>query len=110
MKFEAEGREFAKILRSLEQFIKTVKGKKNFLVTECFLNLLSNLNSNCSNLLDLRKLQELNNPTDNSTYVLNLQRGWRAFSANIFPDEYRASLESKHMLEIKVLSFIILCN
>ena len=30
LKFEAEGREFAKILRSLEQFIQTVKGKYNF--------------------------------------------------------------------------------
>ena len=29
-KFEAEGREFAKILRSLEQFIRTVKGQYNF--------------------------------------------------------------------------------
>ena len=26
LKFEAEGREFAKILRSLEQFIQTMKG------------------------------------------------------------------------------------
>ena len=26
LKFEAEGREFAKFLRSLEQFIQTVKG------------------------------------------------------------------------------------
>ena len=54
-------------------------------------------------LLILIPKVELNNPTDNSTYVLNLLRGWRAFSANIFPDEYRASLESKHMLEIKVV-------
>ena len=30
LKFEAEGREFAKILRSLEQFIQTVKGQNNF--------------------------------------------------------------------------------
>ena len=30
LKFEAEGRKFAKILRSLEQFIQTVKGHKNF--------------------------------------------------------------------------------
>ena len=37
MKFEAEGQEFAKILRSLEQFIQTVKGQNHFLVTECFL-------------------------------------------------------------------------
>ena len=29
-KFEAEGREFAKVLRSLEQFIQTVKSQKNF--------------------------------------------------------------------------------
>ena len=29
LKFEAEGREFAKILRSLEQFIQTVKGQIN---------------------------------------------------------------------------------
>ena len=31
MKFAAEGREFAKFLRSLEQFIQTVKGQNNFL-------------------------------------------------------------------------------
>ena len=30
LKFEAEGQEFAKILRSLEQFIQTVKGQNNF--------------------------------------------------------------------------------
>ena len=30
-KFEAEGREFAKNLRSLEQFFQTVKGQNNFL-------------------------------------------------------------------------------
>ena len=30
LKFEAEGREFAKILRSLEQFLQTVKGQNNF--------------------------------------------------------------------------------
>ena len=29
LKFEAEGREFAKILRLLEQFIQTVKGLRN---------------------------------------------------------------------------------
>ena len=31
LKFEAEGREFAKFLRSLEQFIQTVKAQNNFL-------------------------------------------------------------------------------
>ena len=30
LKFEAEGREFSKILRSLEQFIQTIKGQNNF--------------------------------------------------------------------------------
>ena len=30
LKLEAEGREFAKLLRSLEQFIQTVKGLNNF--------------------------------------------------------------------------------
>ena len=29
-KFEAEGREFTNFLRSLEQFIQTVKGQNNF--------------------------------------------------------------------------------
>ena len=32
LKFEAEGREFAKILRSLEKFVRTVKGQ-NYLET-----------------------------------------------------------------------------
>ena len=30
LKLEAEGREFAKSLRSLEQFVQTVKGHNNF--------------------------------------------------------------------------------
>ena len=30
LKFESEGREFGKILRSLEQFIQTVKGQNIF--------------------------------------------------------------------------------
>ena len=30
LKFEAESREFSKLLRSLEQFIQTVKGQNNF--------------------------------------------------------------------------------
>ena len=30
LKFEAEGREFAKKIRSLEQFIQTVKGQNSF--------------------------------------------------------------------------------
>jgi hypothetical protein len=30
LKFKAEGQEFAKILRSLEKFVRTVKGQNNF--------------------------------------------------------------------------------
>ena len=30
LKFKAQGQEFSKFLRSLEQFIQTVKGQKNF--------------------------------------------------------------------------------
>ena len=30
LKFEAEGREFANVLKSLEQFIQTVKGQNSF--------------------------------------------------------------------------------
>ena len=30
LKFEAEGREFAKVLRSLEQSVQAVKGQNNF--------------------------------------------------------------------------------
>ena len=30
LKFKAEGRDFSKFLRSLEQFIQTVKGQNNF--------------------------------------------------------------------------------
>ena len=40
-KFEAKGREFAKFLRSLEQYIQTVQcseRSEQFLVTECFFN------------------------------------------------------------------------
>ena len=39
LKFEAQGQEFTKILRSLEKFIQKVKGQNIFLVTECFFNL-----------------------------------------------------------------------
>ena len=38
LKFKPEGQEFAKLLRSLDQFIQTVKGRYNF-ETECFSNL-----------------------------------------------------------------------
>ena len=37
LKFEAKGREFVKKLRSLEQFIQTVKGQNNFCWQNTFL-------------------------------------------------------------------------
>jgi hypothetical protein len=37
LKFKAEGREFSKFLRSLEQFIQTVKGQNNFWQQTVFL-------------------------------------------------------------------------
>ena len=37
LKFEAEGQEFAKILRKLEQFIQTVNGQNNFWLQSAFL-------------------------------------------------------------------------
>ena len=37
LKFEAECREFEKILRSLEKFIQTVKGQNNFWKNDSFL-------------------------------------------------------------------------
>ena len=40
LKFEAEGREFAKFLRSQEQFIQTVKGPNNFCNIMLFLLVL----------------------------------------------------------------------
>ena len=37
LRFEAESREFAKFLRSLEQFIQTVEGQNNFWSQNAFL-------------------------------------------------------------------------
>ena len=37
LKFEAEGQEFAKFLRSLEEFIQTMKGQNNFCKQNTFL-------------------------------------------------------------------------
>ena len=38
LKFETEGREFAKFVRSLEQFVRTVKGQINFWQQNVFLS------------------------------------------------------------------------
>ena len=62
LKFEAEGQEFPKILRSLEQIIQTVKGQNNFLVTECFFNLfLEFLISNKLEQLELKLEKNIGN-------------------------------------------------
>ena len=37
LKVKAEGREFAKILRSLEQIVRIVKGQNNFWLQNAFL-------------------------------------------------------------------------
>ena len=42
LKFEAEGREFSKILRLLEQFIQAVKGQQNAFLTCSWRFLTSN--------------------------------------------------------------------
>ena len=41
MKIEAEGREFSKILRSLEQIYSNSERSEQFLAPECFFNLFS---------------------------------------------------------------------
>ena len=48
LKFEAEGREFAKIFRSLEQFIKTVKGQNIFWQQNAFFT--------CSRFLEVSQI------------------------------------------------------
>ena len=67
MKFEAEGREFAKILRPLEQFILTVKGQNNSWQQNAFLtcswrflrsNKLEQLEFKLEKLLGFRNMQE----------------------------------------------------
>ena len=52
LKFETEGREFSKLLRSLEQFILTGKGLNNaFLLVPGGFSYLINQNSNWKRLL-----------------------------------------------------------
>ena len=68
LKFEAEGREVSKFLRSLEQFIQTVKGQNNFCQQNAFLtcswrflisNKLEQLEFNYwKKLLGFRNMQE----------------------------------------------------
>ena len=59
-KFEAEGREFAKILRSLEQFAQTVKGQNNVCYQNAFLTCSWRfLGSNKLEQLEL-KLEKIN--------------------------------------------------
>ena len=68
LKFQAESREFAKFLKSPEQYIQTVKGQNNFweqsgvFLTSSWRFLRSNkleqLDSNCKKLLGFRNMQE----------------------------------------------------
>ena len=67
MKFEAEGQEFAKFLRSQEQFIQTVKGQtifgkrmlfKYFTGGFSYLINQNNWNSNWNKILGFRNMQE----------------------------------------------------
>ena len=67
LKFEAVGQEIAKILRSLEQFIQTVKGQNNFWYQNAFLtcswrfiryNKLEQLEFNWIFFLRFRNMQE----------------------------------------------------
>ena len=67
LKFEAEGREFAKFLRSLEQFIQTVKGPNNCWQQNVFLscswrflisNNLEQLEFKLEKILGFRNMQE----------------------------------------------------
>ena len=68
LKFEAEGQEFAKFLRSLEQFIQIVKGQNIFWYQNAFLTcswrflrsqiIYNNYNSNWKKILGFRNMQE----------------------------------------------------
>ena len=63
LKFEAEGQEFAKSLRSLEQFIQTVKGQNNFAFLLCsWMFLIYSINENNYNSnwkkMGFRNMQE----------------------------------------------------
>ena len=58
LKFEAEGREFSKFLRSLEQFILNSEWSEQFLVTECFFNLfleISQISKNKKIIIEIGK-------------------------------------------------------
>ena len=66
-KFKAEGREFANFLRSLEQFIQTVKGQNNFWWQNVFLtcswrflrpNKLEQLQLKLEKILGFKNMQE----------------------------------------------------
>ena len=57
-KFKAEGREFTKTLRSLEQFVRTVKGQNNFCYHNAFLtcsNKLEQLEFKLENIIGIQK-------------------------------------------------------
>ena len=63
LKLQAEGQEFTKNLRSLKQFIQTVKGQTVF-ETECFFNLFFRSNTT-SEEFKLEKIIGFEKPTGN---------------------------------------------
>ena len=67
MKFEAEGREFAKILTLLEQFIQTVKGQNNFWQQNAFL-------TGSWRFLTSKKLEQLQFTLEKNDWVLQICR------------------------------------
>ena len=59
LKFEAEGREFAKFLRSLELHIySNSERSEKLLVTECFFNLFLEVSHIWKKILGFRNMQE----------------------------------------------------
>ena len=63
LKFKAEGQEFAKFLRSLEQF-QSVKGERTIFETECFFNLFMEVSQDLIHLI----IQIGKNNWDSETY------------------------------------------
>ena len=79
LKFEAEGREFAKFLRSLEQFIHTVKGRNDIYFFEqnvlCIFDLTWIMNV---------KVRSINNfQFVHPNKILTIYRFWQCLKKNI---------------------------
>ena len=83
LKFEAESQDFAKMLRSLEQFIQTVKGQNNFglqnALLTCYWRFLTS--NKLEQLLGFRNIQE---KLEKYCLPLTLGRTQNSFSGQIF--------------------------